>query len=80
MSTDSDTISLPQRFHFNVRKGEDLLVDRDGVLLPDVGDAIAEALICAQMQRTPADGATSGRKLFEIMDASGKLLAIVPID
>lgn len=80
MANDSDLISLPQRFHFNVRKGEDLLLDRDGVLLSDVGDAIAEALICAQMQRAPTSAATSGRKLFEIMDASGKLLAIVPID
>lgn len=80
MSTDSDPIELPQRFHFNVRKGEDLLLDRDGVLLADVGDAIAEAHICAQMQRAATNAATSGRTLFEIMDARGKLLAIVPID
>ncbi len=71
--------SCLQRFHFNVRKGEDLLIDRDGVLLPDVGDAIAEALVCAQTQRAPSHGG-SGRKLFEIMDGSGKLLATVPID
>ncbi|MFP3544405.1 hypothetical protein SB748_13105 [Rhizobium sp. SIMBA_035] len=56
-----------------------MLIDRDGVLLPDVGDAIAEALICAQTQRAPSHGG-SGRKLFEIMDGSGKLLATVPID
>lgn len=73
-------LSCLQRFHFNVRKGESLLIDRDGVLLPDVGDAIAEALICAQVQRIPSQGGGSGRKLFEIMDGSGKLLATVPID
>jgi hypothetical protein len=49
-------------------------------VLPDVGDAIAEALPCAQMQRTPSHVSGPGRKLFEIMDDSGKLLAIVPID
>ncbi|WP_018901440.1 hypothetical protein [Rhizobium sp. 2MFCol3.1] len=69
-----------QRFHFNIRKNGNLLIDRDGVLLPDIGDAIAEALLCAQLQRAPSQGGGSGRKLFEIMDGSGKLLATVPID
>ncbi len=80
MPNHSDAISVPQRFHFNVRNGKDILVDRNGVLLADIGDAIAQALICAQMQRTPADGMVPGRKNFEIMDARGKLLATVPID
>jgi hypothetical protein len=76
----SPALSSSQRFHFNVRRGEELLLDRDGIVLPDVGDAIAEALLCAQMQRTPSHVSGPGRKLFEIMDDSGKLLAIVPID
>jgi hypothetical protein len=73
-------LSGPPRFHFNVRRGEELLLDRDGIVMPDVGDAIAEALLCAQMQRMPSHVGGPGRKLFEIMDESGKLLAIVPID
>ncbi len=80
MPNDSEAISVPQRFHFNVRHGQDLLVDREGVLLTDIGDAIAEALLCVQMQRTTAGSMGPGRKLFEIMDARGKLLATVPID
>ncbi|WP_289726926.1 hypothetical protein [Rhizobium sp. S163] len=60
--------------------GDELLIDRDGVMLPDVSDAIAEALICAQVQRTPSKGGASGRRRFEIVDDVGKLLATVPID
>lgn len=68
-----------QRFHFNVRKGQELVIDREGILLPDVGDAIAEALVCSQVGRGPQDGG-SGRKTFEIMDGTGRLLATVPIN
>lgn len=68
-----------QRFHFNVRTGDELLRDREGILLPDIGDAIAEALLCSQVGRGPQDGGL-GRKTFEIMDAAGKLLATVPIN
>lgn len=65
---------------FNVRMGDELLIDRYGVMLPDVTDAIAEALMCAQVQRTPPKGGVSGRRRFEIVDRGGKLLATVPID
>lgn len=33
------------RFHFNIRRGDALAIDVEGVLLLDVGDAIAKALV-----------------------------------
>jgi hypothetical protein len=68
-----------KRFHFNVRQGKDLIVDREGVLFKDVGDAITEALFCAQMGRAAVDGTGLSRRIFEIRDTDGKLWATVPI-
>jgi hypothetical protein len=68
-----------KRFFFHVRKGKELVRDREGSLFNDVGDAITEALICARTGRGHKGDDSSIAKAFEITDETGKLLATVPI-
>ncbi|CDM62418.1 MULTISPECIES: DUF6894 family protein [Rhizobium] len=68
-----------KRFFFHVRKGKELVRDREGALFNDVGDAITEALICAKTGRGHKGNVGSTGKAFEITDETGKLLATVPI-
>jgi hypothetical protein len=69
MPNHSDAISVPQRFHFNVGNGKDIVVDRNGVLLADIGDAIAQALIVLRRNVRPLTAWYPGRKNLEIIDA-----------
>lgn len=68
-----------RRFYLHVRQGDEIIADREGILLQDVGEAITEALICAQMDRAARNGSEADRGIFEIRDIEGKLWATVPI-
>lgn len=68
-----------KRFFFHVRKGKELVRDREVSLFNDVGDAITEALISAKTGRGHKGDGGSIAKAFEITDETGKLLATVPI-
>lgn len=68
-----------RRFYLHVRQGDEIIADREGILLLDVGEAITEALVCAQMYRAAGSGSEANRRIFEIRDNEGKLWATVPI-
>ncbi|MDM9627735.1 hypothetical protein QTL95_17710 [Rhizobium sp. S152] len=61
-----------RRFYLNVRQGDEVIADREGMLLEDVGDAITEALVCAQMDRAARNGSEANGRIFEIRDNEGK--------
>ena len=66
-------------FHFHTRRGGHLFEDPDGSYLPDFEAARAEALAARQgiAERIRAGEVVDGQP-FEIWDAYGRLLAIVP--
>jgi hypothetical protein len=79
MPNHSDAISVPQRFHFNVGNGIDIVVDRNGVLLADIGDAIAQALIVLRRNVRPLTAWYPAAKIWKSLTPGGELLAPVPI-
>jgi hypothetical protein len=65
MPNDPDAISVPQCSHFNVRNGKDSLIDRVGVLLPDIGMRLRKrfyAFICNERLLTAWDPAVDFSK------------------
>jgi hypothetical protein len=67
-------------FFFHVRDRDDLTKDVEGVDLPDLEAARAEARASARdmlAERIDSDG-TLGNQQFEICDDAGQLLATVP--
>ena len=67
-------------FYFHIRVGGHLFEDPDGSYLPDFEAARAEALAAARQgiaERIRAGEVVDGQP-FEIWDAYGRLLAIVP--
>ncbi|GAA0571087.1 hypothetical protein GCM10009416_07110 [Craurococcus roseus] len=68
-------------FYFHVRDGDRLIEDPEGVDLPDLDAARAEAATAARQIRADAlktDRAVAGRR-FEITDQAGRVLATVAI-
>lgn len=68
-------------FFFHVRDGDRLIEDPEGVDLPDLDAARAEAATAARQLRGDAllrGGAVAGRS-FEITDKAGRVLATVAI-
>ena len=67
-------------FHFHTRRGGHRSGDPDGSDLPDLEAARAEALAAARQgiaERIRAGEVVDGQP-FEIWDAAGRMLAIVP--
>lgn len=65
------------RFYFNVRDGRDLDEDEEGVELPDVEAARAEALATVEELRDEL-GADAARIELEITDDTGRRLLTIP--
>jgi len=68
-------------FFFHIRDGLDLIEDPDGIDLPDLDTAHAEALAEARdllAARVKAGMIVDGQR-FEITDATGIVLASVPL-
>jgi hypothetical protein len=65
------------RFYFNLRDGRDLDEDEDGVELPDVEAARAEAFATVEELRDEL-GADGARMELEITDEAGRRLVTVP--
>lgn len=69
------------RYYLNVRTDTELIVDDEGVELPDLGDAAEEALQAAR--DILADRVKHGEKVddgvFEVLDKSGTTVLTIPI-
>jgi hypothetical protein len=65
------------RFYFNVRDGRDLDEDEEGVELPDVEAARAEALATVEELRHEL-GQDAARIELEVTDAAGRRLLTIP--
>jgi hypothetical protein len=70
------TLSMP-RFYFNVRDGRDLDEDDEGVELPDVEAARAEALATVEELRDELGRDAAGIEL-ELTDDAGRRLLTIP--
>lgn len=66
-------------FYFHVRDGDWMVEDPDGAELPDLAAARAKAATAIRqaVSRPSSAGRDLGRRLFEIADARGRLLATV---
>jgi hypothetical protein len=69
------------RYHLHIRDGQWLIEDLDGADLPDLDAARAEAARSARalLEIQRVDGAVLAGQAFEIADASGQRLAVVPL-
>jgi hypothetical protein len=69
------------RFYFHIRSGEQVIVDQEGMDLPDVNAARLEALAAAR--HILADAIRSGKgdtpEAFVIADGNGSELETVPL-
>ena len=68
------------KFFFNIRKGEQLIVDHDGTALADEDAALEEALASAReivARKVLANEIIDGEQ-FEVFNASGERVLIVP--
>ena len=65
------------RFYFNVRDGRDVDEDEEGVELPDLEAARAEALATVEELRDEL-GADAARIELEITDDTGRRLLTIP--
>ena len=70
------------QFFFHIRDESRLIEDGKGLDLPDLDSALAEALSAARkiLARFPDSGPTPENKEFEICDASGRVLAELPLN
>jgi hypothetical protein len=68
------------RFYFHIRSGEEVIIDQEGMDLPDVNAARLEALAAAR--HILADAIKSGKvdtpEAFVIADSNGSELETVP--
>lgn len=69
------------RYFFNLRQDEGLLKDPDGSDLPDLAAAYAEAIAEARdlLAAYVKAGTVLNGQTFEIVDAWGKILMLVPL-
>jgi hypothetical protein len=69
------------RYYLNIRTGNELIIDDEGVDLPDLGDVAEEARQAAR--DILADRIKHGEKvddgIFEVLDASGATVMTIPI-
>jgi hypothetical protein len=71
------------RFHMNIRKGDELLEDWEGEEFSSLVEARAEAVLSAREMMSAARAAgkaPDGHRLFEIADASGRTVLIMPFE
>ena len=68
-------------FYLHIRDGQWLVEDLDGADLPDLDAARTEAERSARalLEIQRVDGAVLAGQAFEIADASGQVLAVVPL-
>ncbi|MEE7446915.1 hypothetical protein MRF4_03255 [Methylobacterium radiotolerans] len=68
-------------FYLHIRDGQWLVEDLDGTDLPDLDAARTEAERSARalLEIQQVDGAVLAGQSFEIADASGQVLAVVPL-
>ena len=69
------------RFYLHIRHGQWRVEDLDGSDLPDLDAARTEAERSARalLEIQRVDGAVLAGQVFEIADASGQVLAVVPL-
>jgi hypothetical protein len=69
------------RFYLHIRHGQWRVEDLDGSDLPDLDAARTEAERSARalLEIQQVDGAVLAGQSFEIADASGQVLAVVPL-
>ncbi|SDA13731.1 hypothetical protein SAMN02799622_01046 [Methylobacterium sp. UNC378MF] len=69
------------RFYLHIRHGQWRVEDLDGSDLPDLDAARSEAERSARalLEIQRVDGAVLAGQSFEIADASGQVLAVVPL-
>jgi len=69
------------RYYLNVRTHRELIVDNEGIDLPDLGDVAEEAIQAAR--DIVADRIKHGEKVddgvFEVLDPSGTTVMTIPI-
>jgi hypothetical protein len=68
------------RYFFHVRDGDDLILDREGLELPDLDSALEE---CRSLVRTVLNedqhrAILSPGRQFEIVDELGRLVLVIP--
>lgn len=75
-ATDQNEARTMPRYFFNIRDGHDLDEDEEGVELPDLEAAKAEAL--ATVEELREELADAGNIELEIADETGRRLLTVP--
>ena len=75
-ATDQDEAGTMPRYFFNIRDGHDVDEDEEGVELPDLDAAKAEAL--ATVEELRDELADAGNIELEITDETGRRLLTVP--
>ena len=70
------------RFHMNIRKGDELLEDWEGVEFPSLLEVRTEAVQSARelMAARVAAGKMPDFYRFEIADESGKIVLVMPFE
>jgi uncharacterized protein YaaQ len=71
------------RFHMNIRKGDELLVDWEGEDFPSLSEAHIEAVQSARelmAARMAAGKMPEAHVSFEIVDDSGKTVLVMPFE
>jgi hypothetical protein len=70
------------RFFFHIRDHDRLIVDDEGLELPDVKAAVREAKASiADMQADAVlEGTDIDHQVIEVTDAGGQFLAAIPVD
>lgn len=67
---------MMKRYFFDLREGDELAVDEEGILLSDIEAAEVEAAkSLADVVRDRADTNTSGQVTIEVRDETGIILA-----
>jgi hypothetical protein len=72
----SSELAIMPRFYFNIRDGYDVDEDEEGIELPDLEAARAEAL--ATVEELREELADAGNIELEIVDETGRRLLTVP--
>jgi hypothetical protein len=69
------------RFYFHLREGDELIPDEDGQDLPDVSEALREALLTAR--ELLAEAIKSGKEqvpdALVVVDETGRAIETVPL-